>query len=45
MRVGGKRRITIPPELGFGNHGVGKQIPVNSVIVMDAEMVKIAPQK
>jgi FKBP-type peptidyl-prolyl cis-trans isomerase len=41
MRVGGKRRITIPPEMGFGNHGIGKTIPVNAVIIMEAELLKI----
>jgi protein-disulfide isomerase len=44
MRVGGKRRITIPPELGFGNHGIGKTIPVNAVIIMEAELLKITPK-
>jgi protein-disulfide isomerase len=41
MRVGGRRRITIPPELGFGNHGVGKSIPANAVIVFDMELLRL----
>ncbi len=43
MRVGGKRRATIPPELAFGNHGMGKSIPPNSVLVFDIELVSVSP--
>ncbi len=39
MRVGGKRRATIPPELAFGNHGMGKLIPPNAILVFDIELV------
>ncbi len=41
MRVGGKRRATIPPELAFGNHGMGKSIPANAILVFDIELVAV----
>ncbi|VFQ85925.1 unnamed protein product [Cuscuta campestris] len=41
MRVGDKRRLTIPPLLGYGSEGFGEQIPPNSWLVYDIELVSV----
>lgn len=40
MKVGGKRRLTIPPELAYGSQGQG-QIPANSTLVFEIELVSV----
>jgi peptidylprolyl isomerase len=41
MKVGGKRRLIIPPELGFGKQGIGSVVPPNAVLDYEFELLGV----
>lgn len=41
MKVGGKRKLIIPPELGYGKRGAGDVIPADAQLTFDVELLEI----
>ena len=42
MKVGGKRQIVVPPNMGYGSKRMGNDIPANSTLVFDVELKAVS---
>ena len=43
MKVGGRRRLVIPPDLGYGSRGAGRVIPPGATLLFNVELLGVRP--
>ena len=41
MKVGGKRQLRVPPQLGYGSQGAGGVIPPNATLIFDVQLLEV----